>query len=144
MKKIILSFLFILICSSILPQTINIEGNTYYKNEGYWYLENANGHDFLVNDKVISIKFRNEINMDDGLKSMESQGVFLKEIRRNRLGYIDLEVPSSINLIDLYNQLKSNQSIKAVGINTYGTYNYNANDPQISQQWHINKIKANF
>jgi len=146
MKKILsLMALSVFFITSFSQNTININNKTYVKNGDKWYIS-KNGTDttFLVDEKSISVKFKKDVgSIDNGLDSLALSGIILKEIRRNKLGYLDFEVPIGTNIFELFSKLSHISIIDHVEINSFGKYCYTANDTYLNQQWYIDKIKAN-
>ena len=68
----------------------NIQPSMFKTIEGKYYVESY-GKDFLVNTSVVTVKLK------DGV---QQSSIPLNIIRTNKLGYIHIAVPNSMNLIE--------------------------------------------
>ena len=68
----------------------NIQPPMFKIIEGKYYVESY-GKDFLVNTSVVTVKLK------DGV---QQSSIPLNIIRTNKLGYMDIAVPDSMNLIE--------------------------------------------
>ena len=65
-------------------------------------------------------------------------------IRKNKLGYIDIQVPKGVDVTDYYHKLKEEygHAIESIDINYYAELGFNPNDTQLNNQWYLDKIHA--
>ncbi len=130
-KTILFTGLYLLLFSyiSFSQEKISFNGKTYVNKSGKWF-DNF-GHE--LNSEIFTVKFKNS---DKNLYSSK----YGKIIRSNSLGYVDLELPKGKSLFNFLNQLKLDANIETIDINTYGSYELNANDSRIANQWYLSKI----
>ncbi len=88
---------------------------------------------YLVDPDVITVKFKSEAKRN---------AHNFRELRTNRLGYIDIEVPEGILVEDYVSQLEKSGEYISVDYNGWGEYCYSPNDEEIGQQWYLNSISA--
>lgn len=96
MKNSIFIITLLLFCIPISSQNMNhrrIGNKNYVKKNSHWFYKEGNGEEKVM-DKVITLKVTNPI--------IEIPG---KILRKNKLGYVDIEVPDSIDIMDYYNEL---------------------------------------
>ena len=98
--------------------------NLIHKEDGKYYLV-ENGWESLVNDKVITVKFK------EGKQYAEKDIV---TINKNKLGYIDIKVPDSVSLEDYAFQLEKSGNFDLINYNIYGTVCTVPNDEFVDEQ----------
>ena len=83
-------------------------------------------------DKVITLKVTNPIIDIPG-----------KILRKNKLGYVDIEVPDGIDIMDYYNELHLKYpQIENIELNSKMELYITPNDAYLSSQWYLNTIHA--
>jgi hypothetical protein len=65
-----------------------------------------------------------------------------KVIRKNKLGFVDIQIPSEKSIEEFTNILSRDNSIEEIIISTFVKYNFTSNDPSLSSQWHLSAINA--
>ena len=151
MKKIfkdmlLASILAFFICSNIIqaqnpPHLIN--GRTYFLQDSIWYVKNSmTGENFRVNVNSITVKLNNSANFSSMEYLVNNIGIEIK--RENILGYIDIFIPSELNIFQVWETLNNTGLFESVEINSFGELLYSPpsvltpNDPDYGQQYHLN------
>jgi len=133
MRKFLLTG--VIIClgfTTIYSQQIeqkNIKGVAYIKQKGNWVIKSAKSDKiFLVNEEVITLKLK-------GDRSITKERI----IRKNNLGYMDIQVPKDVDVMDYYDKLQEEyrQEIESIDINYYAELGFSPNDTQINNQWYL-------
>ena len=97
--------------------------------EGILYII-ENNRAIRVNNHVITVRLKNSIELPKEIH----------KIRENKLGFIDIEVPGSIDIEEYVEELKKTEKFETVEYNGIGECLYSPDDTHISYQWHLNKI----
>lgn len=135
MRKFLLTG--VIIClgfTTIYSQQIeqkNIKGVAYIKQKGNWVIKSAKSDKiFLVNEEVITLKLK-------GDRSITKERI----IRKNNLGYMDIQVPKDMDVMDYYDKLQEEyrQEIESIDINYYAELGFSPNDTQINNQWYLDR-----
>ncbi len=135
MRKFLLTG--VIIClgfTTIYSQQIeqkNIKGVAYIKQKGNWVIKSAKSDKiFLVNEEVITLKLK-------GDRSITKERI----IRKNNLGYMDIQVPKDVDVMDYYDKLQEEyrQEIESIDINYYAELGFSPNDTQINNQWYLDR-----
>ena len=123
--------------SPAVAQAKVVTENQTYLREGDKLFVTYRGSRYEVNPRVVTIKLAESASPD--ARSSLLQGERLREIRTNRLGYIDVEVPPGTDVLDFVRRLKQNKAIESVEVNTIGEYvaPLTPNDPTFPSQWHL-------
>jgi subtilisin family serine protease len=90
------------------------------------------GEYFDVDTATVTIKMRDIQNTNDEYKV----------IRKNKLGFVDIQVPGKKSIEEFMNILSRDSSIEKIIISTFGKYHFTPNDPYLSSQWHLPVINA--
>jgi hypothetical protein len=77
------------------------------------------GEYFDVDTTVVTIKIRDIQNMNDEYKV----------IRKNKLGFVDIQIPDKKSVEEFTNILSQDSSIEEIIISTFGKYHFTPNDP---------------
>ena len=94
-----------------------------------------NGVRYAINTDVITVKLK------PGVKRRISQNV--RQLRSNRLGFIDIAVPEGVDVEDFVSQMKASGEFSLVEYNTFGEWCFLPNDEHTdSRQWYLNSILA--
>lgn len=122
-------------------QKIEVAGKTYTQEEEKWFVE-SEGKRYEVNPKVITVKFKADVSAD--VKSSFYSEQRFTEIRSNKLGFVDLEVPEGANPIEYIQRLQEENIIESAEVNTFGEYVavMSPNDPKFTDQWHLPKTNT--
>jgi len=135
MRKFLLTG--VIIClgfTTIYSQQIeqkNIKGVAYIKQKGNWVIKSAKSDKiFLVNEEVITLKLK-------GDRSITKERI----IRKNNLGYMDIQVPKDVDVMYYYDKLQEEyrQEIESIDINYYAELGFSPNDTQINNQWYLDR-----
>jgi thermitase len=94
-----------------------------------------NGKHYAVDPDVITVKLKPGIGRI---------GEDIKELRSNKLGYIDVGVPKDIGVEKFRSVLEERGEFETVEFNTIGEYCFMPNDGRINEQWYLNSINANY
>lgn len=101
------------------------------KRNSHWFYKEGNSEQKIM-DRVITLKVT-----DSKIKIQE------KVLRKNKLGYVDIEVPDSIDIMDYYNELCLKYSqIENIELNSDIKLHFTPNDAYLSSQWYLNTIHA--
>ena len=131
-KRIVLGVLFIFSVLSGVAQSKDFTQRVE-RIEGVLYLI-ENDERFKVDTEVITVR----------LKSSEKElGPDIKVIRSNRLGFIDIQVPDSVDVEEYVNDLKKTGKYETVEYCGEAKCCLTPNDVGINNQWHINHINLN-
>ncbi|MDR2805318.1 MAG: S8 family serine peptidase [Dysgonamonadaceae bacterium] len=65
-----------------------------------------------------------------------------KVIRKNKLGFVDIQVPDKKSIEEFTNILSQDNFIEEIIISTWGEYIFIPDDPNLSSQWHLSKINV--
>lgn len=88
---------------------------------------------FAVNPNVVTVKLK------PGINKIEQK---VRELRSNRLGYIDIQVPKGFDVEEYVSLLEKSGEFSLVEYNAFWEWCYLPNDSQISNQWYLNAINA--
>ena len=137
MKK--LHFTIILLCCFFIQLTYGQEtkriGKFYLeKNNEKWYIVESNAK-YLVDEKVLTIKLTESHFLENLLQNYN-----LKILRKSKSGFVDLELPTGIDVITIAEKLSKERGVELLDINSIGMYNINPNDTHFSSQWYLPKI----
>ncbi|WP_447969784.1 S8 family serine peptidase [Nitrospira sp. M1] len=116
-------------------------GKTYSAQEHKWYQE-FQGSKYEVHPQVITVKFKKGLALASK-RTFEAQQGF-NELRENRLGYVDIEIPAGSNPLDVVQQLQADGVLEYAEINTLGRY-LPVGDPDdqiFPDQWHLEKTQV--
>ena len=105
-----------------LEQKLERVGNKIY------IIENNERFDV---SRVITIKLKNG-------KKISSKEYNI--VDSNKLGFIHITVPDSVDIIEYVDNLRSSDIFELVEFNSYTRCNFVPNDPGLSNQWHIDRI----
>jgi subtilisin family serine protease len=103
--------------------------------EGGKLFVQAGGRRFEVSD-VVTVKF--PPGTPRSAKGSFSADRGAKIIRENRLGYVDLQVPSGKTAVEFAAELESTGALELVEINTIGEYLATPDDTLFDYQWGLN------
>jgi subtilisin family serine protease len=90
------------------------------------------GEYFDVDTTAITIRVKDIRNINDEYKV----------IRKNKLGFVDIQVPRERSIEEFTNILSRDNSIEEIIISTFGKYHFTPNDTDLSSQWHLSAINA--
>lgn len=134
MKNLIFVITLLLFCIPLSSQNINqrrIGNKNYVKKNSHWFYKEGNSEQKIM-DRVITLKVT-----DSKIKMQE------KVLRKNKLGYVDIEIPDSIDIMDYYNELYLKYpSIENIELNSEMKLHFTPNDTHLSSQWYLNTIHA--
>ncbi|PIS45675.1 MAG: hypothetical protein COT22_04060 [Ignavibacteria bacterium CG08_land_8_20_14_0_20_37_9] len=139
MKNILFVMLVVLIFFNIKAQSEKfLLGNkSYFKENNKWYTSNfKTDGKFEVNTRSITVKLKNE-SLVENLNKLNKK-FDIKILRKNILGYIDLELPENSDFISMYNSFVSEGIFEKVEVNSFGELLSAPNDPSFSYQYHLN------
>jgi thermitase len=91
------------------------------------------GNRYAIDPDVITVKLK---------PGVDKIGEDLKEIRSNKLGYIDISVPEDIDVEKYVSMLKERGEFETVEFNTIGEYSFTSNDTRRNEQWYLGSINA--
>ena len=131
----IISLLFLNHPIALAQKSITVHGKTFIEKENKWFLKDGK-HFFEVIPNVVSVKFRDDIKVGDKANFYYEQNTNV--IRENRLGVVDLKVPSGISPIEFVIRLQETGMFDFAEVNTVGEYIIIPNDPQFNDQWGLN------
>ena len=119
--KILIQIVIVLILAASFSSCIKEEGEYYCDYDKKLVRENnsifivENGRRYLVNQNVITVKLKPEI---------EEIGEEYEVIRSNKLGFIDLLVPEGIDVVNYMCMLKTTGLFELVEINGFGEFGF--------------------
>ena len=122
----------LMIFLNCLTLTIYADAEKFIKRGNSLYQVHDKG-EALINEHVVTVKLKKGV-----LRLPDS----LTVIRENQLGYIDLSVPSEMDVIEFYSKLKGNDLFEVVKLNDFGEGCMIPNDTHESSQWYLNKINV--
>jgi subtilisin family serine protease len=128
-KRVILGVVFVFVALSGVAQNKNVSQRVE-RIEGVLYLI-ENDEKFKVDTEVITVR----------LKSSEKKlGSDIRVIRSNRLGFVDIQVPDSVDVEEYVNNLKKTGKFENVEYCCEAKCCLTPNDVGKNNQWHINHI----
>ena len=131
-KKFVYLVIFALcLCQFAMAQLINRNDRLVRINDSIFIVEN--GKRYLADRNVVTVKLKPEVSR------IRKD---LKELRSNRLGYIDLSVPEGVDIEDYVAMLEKTGDFEVVEYNGLGELGFTPNDILISNQWYLNSINA--
>lgn len=122
--------------TSFSQEIVSFNGKQYEKRFNNVWFEIESG--FMIDSVVITIK----LQPNTYKKDIKQIG---KIIRQNSLGYIDIDISEKQGFFTQLNALAKDKEILSIDINTIGTYNriqVTSNDPYLTNQWYLGRIKA--
>ena len=123
-------FPIVLFCCFIATNATTPTKNQKIKQiEGSLYII-ENNRAIKVNNHVITVRLKDSIELPKEIH----------KIRANKLGFIDIEVPDSIDIEEYVEKLKRTEKFETVEYNGIGKCLFSPNDTNISYQWHLNRI----
>lgn len=132
-KMFLLSILLVVTC--IANAQLSEQNKKLLTKNNVLYLRD-NGHDFRVDTRTVTVKLKEGETLDTNNLTVQ---------RQNKLGYIDITVPDGMDVEKFAKILDENENYELVEYNTYAecciTF---VNDPQITYQWHHNKIHTSY
>ena len=132
--KIIMGLLIsILFASMASAQRMSLNNRQYEKVNGQWH-RMENGRQFRVNNSVITVKFRKEVNPQVIDAFNKSQNVQI--LRKNILGFVDIKIPAKADPLLRVQAFLNSPLVEIAEANTFGEYIGIPNDPNFSNQWH--------
>lgn len=108
-----------------IPQTIGIVNGKRY------IVEKADR--YALNERVLLVKLRDGVLIPEGLKIVNS----------NKLGFLYVSVPETLDVVEYADKLKQSDDYEIVEFLGECKCLFSPNDSNISSQWHINRIKLN-
>jgi subtilisin family serine protease len=134
MKKFVcLVIVALCLCQFGLAQETNRNGRLQRVNDSIFIVEN--GTRYMADRNVVTVKLKQGVN-----KSKIEKDV--KELRSNRLGFIDLSVPEGVDIEDYVTMLEKTGNFDIVEYNSIGKYCFISNDTRRSEQWYLSSINA--
>lgn len=134
MKNLIFAITLLLFCIPLSSQNMNqrkIGNKNYVKKNAHWFYKEGNSEQKIM-DRVITLKV-----VDPKIKIRE------KVLRKNKLGYVDIEVPGNTDVMDYYNELRLRYpQIENIELNSEMKLHFTPNDTHLSSQWYLNTIHA--
>ncbi len=131
-----LSLFFFLSQTVSSQDSITLEGKTFVEEGGKWSLE-VNDETLEVDPDIVTVKFRKDITSSD--KETLYSDFNTEVIRENRLGFVDITVPSGKNPIEFVIELKNTGMFDSAEVNTLGKFNQTIpNDTRFTDQWGLN------
>lgn len=109
-------------------------GKQYEKINNKWY-QVENGINYLVDENVITVKFKSTASFNSKENFNTSQGV--TTLRTNAIGYVDLQLSSGSNPLTIVQNYLNSGLAEVAEVNTIGEYVGAPNDPRFSDQWHL-------
>lgn len=109
----------------------NVIQITERNSEGLYIVDGK--QKYKIDQRVVTVKKK---NASQPLKSN------IKQIRSNRLGYVDVEVPDGTDIEKYVKTLKQSGVFETVEYNSVGEFLMNPNDSYVASQWHLNRINA--
>jgi subtilisin family serine protease len=130
MKNLWILVLFLFSLDGI-SQTSKISQNIF-KLDGKFKLKD--------NDKLFDI---DTSTITAKLKDIEETKGEYKIIRKNKLGFVDIQIPSNISVEEYADFLSKKEEFEVIEYNIYGEYiDFIPNDTHLSNQWHLSVINA--
>ncbi|MEW4923275.1 S8 family serine peptidase [Algibacter sp. 2305UL17-15] len=124
-----LKYLLILITLNVISQNEKIQQKLEKINDKY--IMKHNGVDYDINTEIITIKLKKGKNISKKYKV----------IRKNKFGFIDIQVPSNVVITDFANSLSIESEIDEVEYSSVGKYiDFFPNDSEITLQWYLTNI----
>ena len=139
MKNFLCVLMIVLISFSIKAQSEKfLLGNkSFFKENDKWYTSNyKTDGKFEVNTRSITVKLKNESLVENFNKLNKKFDI--KILRKNILGYIDLELPEYSDFRSIYTSLVNEGIFEKVEVNSFGELLSIPNDPYFSYQYHLN------
>jgi len=150
MKKIFISLILLSILGLFIlnysvkaqnpPHIIN--GRTYFQQDSIWFVENnLTSEIFRVDTNSITVKLNNAVNFSILEILVNNVGIEIK--RENILGYIDIFIPSELDIFQVWETLNNTGLFESLEINSFGELLYSPpsvlipNDPYYGQQYHL-------
>lgn len=126
------------------PQNATLYNTDYIKNSDGWnLLDSATGRLFLLDTTKITIKFFDGVT--DSTKMLFCQAFGLETLYSSTTGWTDFQISllSSLNYIDLLDQVDKRAEVYYVVAPHYMLLTSSPkipNDPEYTNQWHLQKI----
>jgi len=113
-------------------------GKQYQRHGSEWLVQEADGIFFLVDDEIITVKFKPSVTASEQASLHRSQGV---EVLRTAItGFVDLRTTGEFfNVMEGY---VASGKVASVEPNTIGEYHLVPDDAQYGQQWYPPLIEA--
>jgi subtilisin family serine protease len=123
--------------NSIFAQSEIINGREFVFANGKWYqIDNETKYEVIQD--VITVKFKDGAN-ESQINSL-LQGKNSTALRKNELGYYDLEIPEKSDALTMVKEFLASPILENAEPNTYGKYT--SNDTYYSNQWNLTKING--
>ncbi len=127
-----LSTIFFILTTSLLSQTIRLNGREYQKISGQWH-QVESGYNYRVDNSLITVKFKNQTSLAQIEILNQSLGAQL--VRKSPLGFYDLQIPGEADPMDILQNYSQHALVEIAEPNTIGEYLGEPNDPRFSDQW---------
>ena len=119
------------------PTRLQIEGRTYLRENGNWYLQVSPTRRFQVEPAVVTVKFRDDVSVADRGRFLDSRAV--QKLRANRRGAMDITVPAGMSAVEFVALLQSEGVLEYAEVNTIGRYEQVIpNDTRFNELWGLN------
>jgi len=130
-----------LLCAS-LPASeaaaLSLGGRQYEKAGDVWVQVDADGTQFEVDPRVITVRFRSGFTASGQSALHATLGT--EVLRTSRLGYVDLGLPDGADVIDVVSQyLRAEGDVISAEPNTIGEFLVLPFDGRFGDQWHLDQ-----
>jgi len=117
-------------------ERFNIGDREFVKENGIWY-QIESGVKFQLNHRVITVKFKEGVPESKVQNFNRQNGV--RVLRRNKIGFVDLEIPSKADPIKMVQLYLSSGLVEVAEPNTFGIFLRFPNDSLFVYQWNLNQ-----
>ena len=115
-------------------------GQTYLKEGASWIQRDVDGSEYAINTRVITVRFRKDISRSSQEALHGSLGY--EELRRSATGFVDVQVPSGVDVFAAIDAYVASGSVEIAEPNTIGEYTIVPNDPSYGTQTWLPLINA--
>jgi len=124
-------FILLLLVMSIIESYPQQNNDVKLTNKDGKYKIEYNGTEYNANKDILTIK----------PKDMAYLKRDIEVVRENKLGYVDIRIPSNKNISAYANELKETELFDVIEFNSFGEYqSWKPNDTQIDNQWYLSTI----
>ncbi len=123
----------------LAQESMEFGGREFVQRQARWFMQSA-GVLYEVNPRVVTVKFKEDATADSRFSLQERFG--FDQIRRNPLGYVDLQIPVGTDPLEYVQQMQMQDIVEVAEVNTIGEYLATPDDPRFVDQWHLPRINA--
>ncbi|MDA3886347.1 MAG: S8 family serine peptidase [Candidatus Delongbacteria bacterium] len=139
--QVIIAFALLTLSVLSYAETITLNNREYEKINDQWY--QIEGSDqYLVNTSVITVKFNPDISESQINTKLTELGC--TALRTNILGYMDIEIPSGVDPLEIVQEYIGTSIVDVAEPNTIGEYIAESDDPLFSNQWYLGSEASSY